>query len=122
MLGERTYIDILPMTCEMQTREIAVTAINTSISPSFGLWEASSPRCRVLLPACRLPKITVLLQDWLIYTVDIIFSQRQLQEKCQEQPLLIAFINLTKSFDLSAEVDSSVFCRTLDAPESYSRW
>ena len=35
-------------------------------------------------------------------TVDIIFSLRQLQVKCREQqkPLYIAFIDLTKSFDL----------------------
>ena len=35
-------------------------------------------------------------------TVDMIFSIRQLQEKCQEQqmPLYIAFIDLTKAFDL----------------------
>ena len=35
-------------------------------------------------------------------TVDMIFSSRQLQEKCREQqkPLYIAFIDLTKAFDL----------------------
>ena len=35
-------------------------------------------------------------------TVDMIFSLRQLQEKCQEQgkPLYVAFIDLTKAFDL----------------------
>ncbi|KAI8519266.1 hypothetical protein Bbelb_025230 [Branchiostoma belcheri] len=35
-------------------------------------------------------------------TTDMIFSVRQLQEKCREQqkPLYIAFINLTKAFDL----------------------
>jgi len=35
-------------------------------------------------------------------TVDMIFSLRQLQEKCREQekPLYIAFIDLTKAFDL----------------------
>ena len=35
-------------------------------------------------------------------TIDMIFSLRQLQEKCQEQqmPLYIAFIDLTKAFDL----------------------
>ena len=35
-------------------------------------------------------------------TVDMIFSLRQLQEKCREQrqPLFVAFIDLTKAFDL----------------------
>ncbi len=35
-------------------------------------------------------------------TIDMIFSLRQLQEKCREQrqPLYIAFIDLTKAFDL----------------------
>ena len=35
-------------------------------------------------------------------TVDMIFSHKQLQEKCREQrqPLFIAFIDLTKAFDL----------------------
>ena len=35
-------------------------------------------------------------------TIDMIFSVRQLQEKCQEhrRPLFIAFIDLTKAFDL----------------------
>ena len=34
-------------------------------------------------------------------TIDMIFSLRQLQEKCQEQqkPLYIAFVDLTKAFD-----------------------
>ena len=34
-------------------------------------------------------------------TIDMIFSLRQLQEKCREQqkPLLIAFVDLTKAFD-----------------------
>ena len=35
-------------------------------------------------------------------TIDMVFSNRQLQEKCREQqkPLYIAFIDLTKAFDL----------------------
>ena len=35
-------------------------------------------------------------------TIDMIFSVRQLQEKCREQrrPLFISFIDLTKAFDL----------------------
>ena len=37
-------------------------------------------------------------------TIDMIFSLRQLQEKCREQhmPLCIAFIDLTKAFDLDS--------------------
>ena len=36
------------------------------------------------------------------FTVDMIFSLRKLQEKCQEQqqPLFLAFVDLTKTFDL----------------------
>ena len=35
-------------------------------------------------------------------TIDMIFSLKQLQEKCREQrqPLFVAFIDLTKAFDL----------------------
>ena len=35
-------------------------------------------------------------------TIDMIFSLRQLQEKCREQgkPLYVAFLDLTKAFDL----------------------
>ena len=35
-------------------------------------------------------------------TIDMVFSIRQLQEKCREQnmPLYVAFIDLTKAFDL----------------------
>ena len=35
-------------------------------------------------------------------TIDMIFSLRQLQKKCREQgkPLYVAFIDLTKAFDL----------------------
>ena len=35
-------------------------------------------------------------------TIDMIFSLRQLQEKCREQgkPLYVVYINLTKAFDL----------------------
>jgi hypothetical protein len=38
-------------------------------------------------------------------TIDMIFSLRQLQEKCREQhqPLYIAFIDLTKAFDLVSQ-------------------
>ena len=39
-------------------------------------------------------------------TIDMIFSIRQIQEKCREQhmPLYIAFIDLTKAFDLVSSV------------------
>ena len=50
-------------------------------------------------------------------TTDMIFSFRQLQEKCREQhqPLYVAFIDLTKAFDLvSRETVYSSFCRRLD--------
>ena len=37
-------------------------------------------------------------------TIDMTFSVRQLQEKCQEQnePLFLAFVDLTKAFDLAS--------------------
>ena len=40
-------------------------------------------------------------------TIDMVFSLRQLQEKCREQrqPLFIAFIDLTKAFDLVSRDD-----------------
>ena len=40
-------------------------------------------------------------------TIDMVFSLRQLQEKCREQhmPLYIAFIDLTKAFDLVSRDD-----------------
>ena len=45
-------------------------------------------------------------------TTDMVFSLRQLQEKCreQQQPLLVAFIDLTKAFDLVSR----------DGPVSYT--
>ena len=43
-------------------------------------------------------------------TIDMVFSLRQLQEKCREQqmPLYIAFIDLTKAFDLVSRDGRSV--------------
>lgn len=51
--------------------------------------------------AC-VPRGTVWFSERKIYTIDMIFSLRQLQEKCKEQrqPLFLAFIDLTKAFDL----------------------
>ena len=39
-------------------------------------------------------------------TIDMVFSVRQLQEKCREQqiPLFIVFIYLTEAFDLVSRV------------------
>ena len=52
-------------------------------------------------------------------TIDMIFSLRQLQEKCPEQRkhLHIALIDLTKAFDLVSRV-YSLSCRELDAPQA----
>ena len=52
-------------------------------------------------------------------TIDMIFSPRQLQEKCREQRkhLHIALIDLTKAFDLVIKV-YSLSCRELDAPQA----
>ncbi|KAI8512327.1 hypothetical protein Bbelb_089660 [Branchiostoma belcheri] len=46
-------------------------------------------------------------------TIDMVFSLRQLQEKCREQrrPLYVAFIDLTKAFDLVTPEDDLVFPR-----------
>ena len=53
-------------------------------------------------------------------TIDMIFSLRQLQEKCREQgkPLYIAFIDLTKAFDLVSrdglfQILAKIGCPTL---------
>ena len=52
--------------------------------------------------------------------MDIIFSLRQLQEKCREQrkSLYIAFIDLTKGFDLVAGTGSSTPSWRSDVPRS----
>lgn len=52
-------------------------------------------------------------------TIDMIFSLRQLQEKCGEQRkhLHIALIDLTKAFDLVSRV-CSLSCREWDATQS----
>ncbi|CAE1166797.1 unnamed protein product [Acanthosepion pharaonis] len=52
-------------------------------------------------------------------TVDMIFSLRQLQEKCREQqkPLFIAFIDITKAFDLGLGQNK----RTLQPPGEQGR-
>ena len=51
-------------------------------------------------------------------TVDMIFSIRQLQEKCQEQqmPLYIAFIDLTKAFDLVSRSGLFKLLRKIGCP------
>lgn len=53
-------------------------------------------------------------------TVDMIFSLRQLQEKCQEQqmPLYIAFIDLTKAFDLVSRSGLSRCWRSVVVPHT----
>ena len=52
-------------------------------------------------------------------TVDMIFSLRQLQEKCREQrkPLYLTFTDLTKAFDLVSRT-SSCFCEGSDATQA----
>ena len=51
-------------------------------------------------------------------TIDMIFSLRQLQEKCQEQqmPLYIAFIDLTKAFDLVSRSGLFSLLRKIGCP------
>ena len=51
-------------------------------------------------------------------TVEMIFSLRQLQEKCQEQRMLlyIAFIDLTKAFDLVSRSGLFSLLRNIGCP------
>ena len=52
-------------------------------------------------------------------TVDTVFTLRQLQEKCVEQnrPLLMAFIDLTKAFDLVNREALYVILRRVGCPQ-----
>lgn len=51
-------------------------------------------------------------------TIDMIFSLRQLQEKCREQrkPLYIAFIDLTKAFDLVSRSGLFILLEKIGCP------
>ena len=51
-------------------------------------------------------------------TVDMIFSIRQLQEKCRDQqmPLYIAFIDLTKAFDFVSRQDLFHLLKKIGCP------
>ena len=53
-------------------------------------------------------------------TIDMIFSVRQLQEKCQEQnePLFLAFIDLTKAFDLVSRSGLFQLLKKIGCPQS----
>lgn len=53
-------------------------------------------------------------------TIDMIFSLRQLQEKCREQrrPLYIAFIDLTKAFDLVSRSGLFTLLHRIGCPPS----
>ena len=57
-------------------------------------------------------------------TIDMIFSVRQLQEKCREQrrPLFIAFIDLTNHLTSLAGEDYSIYWRKLAVPRNYWVW
>ena len=56
-------------------------------------------------------------------TVDMIFSLRQLQEKCREQqrPLYIAFIDLTKAFDLVSRTGLFTLLHRIGCPPKLLR-
>ena len=56
-------------------------------------------------------------------TVDMIFSLRQLQEKCREQrrPLYIAFIDLTKAFDLVSRAGLFTLLQRIGCPPKLLR-
>ena len=54
--------------------------------------------------------------------IDMIFSLRQLQEKCREQgkPLYVAFIGLTKAFDLESKDSLFKILAKIGCPYSVS--
>ena len=54
--------------------------------------------------------------------MDMIFSLRQLQEKCREQqkPLFIAFIDLTKAFDMVSRSGLFSILRKIGSLPDYS--
>ncbi|XP_051973121.1 probable RNA-directed DNA polymerase from transposon BS isoform X1 [Xyrauchen texanus] len=56
-------------------------------------------------------------------TIDMIFSLRQLQEKCREQrrPLYIAFIDLTKAFDLVSRKGLFTLLQRIGCPHKLLR-
>ena len=56
-------------------------------------------------------------------TIDMIFSLRQLQEKCREQrhPLYIAFIDLTKAFDLDSRAGLFTLLQRIGCPPKLLR-
>ena len=55
-------------------------------------------------------------------TIDMIFSVRQLQEKCQEQnkPLFLAFLDLTKAFDLVSRSGLFQLLKKIGCPQSFT--
>ena len=57
-------------------------------------------------------------------TIDMIFSPRQLQEKCREQrrPLYIAFIDLTKAFDLVSRSGLFTLLQRIGCPPTLLRF
>ena len=56
-------------------------------------------------------------------TIDMIFSVRQMQEKCREQrqPLYIAFIDLTKAFDLVSRKGLFILLQRIGCPPKLLR-
>ena len=57
-------------------------------------------------------------------TIDMLFSVRQLQEKCREQgmPLYVAFIDLTKAFDLVSRKGLFRLLEKIGSPSKLRRW
>jgi len=54
-------------------------------------------------------------------TTDMVFSLGQLQEKCREQrrPLYLAFIDLTKAFDLVSRSGLFALLQRIGCPQSF---
>ena len=57
-------------------------------------------------------------------TIDMFFSVPQLQEKCREQgmPFYVAFIDLTKAFDLVSRKGLFRLLEKIGCPPSYEAW
>ena len=105
--GEKKYLK----TCVMPrlshySRIKVITVIVTTIVESLFLSVVGKMFARVVLARLQILADRIYPESQCGFrsgrsTVDMIFSVRQLQEKCREQqPFYLAFIDLTKAFDM----------------------